>query len=74
MFQGIREYADQTGIEIEGLPKDPKADVPPGQLLPVLRNFLPSSSPCWPQPLRNPCPRHPDSASRLQITVPLACH
>jgi hypothetical protein len=54
LFQGIREYADQTGIEIEGLPKDPKQDVPPEQLLPVLRNFLatifPLLAPAAPSP------------------------
>ena len=33
LFQGIREYAEQNNIEIEGLPKDPNADVPPEQLL-----------------------------------------
>jgi phospholipase C len=40
LFQGIREYADQNNIEIEGLPKDPKDEVPAEQLLNVLRNFL----------------------------------
>ena len=40
LAQGIREYADQNHIEIEGLPKDPKEDVPPEQLLNVLRNFF----------------------------------
>ena len=40
LAQGIREYADQNHIEIEGLPKDPNDDVPPEELLNVLRNFL----------------------------------
>jgi phospholipase C len=40
LAQGIREYADQDNIEIEGLPKDPSDDVPPEELLPVLRNLL----------------------------------
>jgi phospholipase C len=40
LFQGIREYAEQNNIEVEGLPKDPNADVPPEQLLPVLRSLL----------------------------------
>ena len=40
LYQGMREYAEQNNIEIEGLPKDPKADLPPEQLLPVLRNFF----------------------------------
>ena len=40
LYQGIREYADQNHVEIEGLPKDPKADVPPEVALSVLRSFL----------------------------------
>ena len=40
LAQGIREYAAQNNVEVEGLPKDPKDDVPPEQLLTVLRNFL----------------------------------
>jgi phospholipase C len=40
LYQGIREYADQNHVEIEGLPKDPDADVPPQVALSVLRNFL----------------------------------
>jgi hypothetical protein len=40
LFQGIREYADQNNVKIEGLPKDPNGDVPPEQLLNVFRNFL----------------------------------
>ena len=40
LYQGIREYADQNHIEIEGLPKDPDADVPAEVALSVLRNFL----------------------------------
>ena len=39
LAQGIREYADQNNIEIEGLPKDPNGNLPP-ELLNVLRNFL----------------------------------
>src|ERR1700733_5863665 len=40
LSQGIREYAAQSNIEIQGLPQDPGADVPPEQTLNVLRNFL----------------------------------
>ena len=40
LFQGIREYAEQNNIKVEGLPADPGDDVPPEQLLPVLRNLL----------------------------------
>jgi phospholipase C len=39
-LDGFREYAEQNGVEIEGLPKDPNAEVPPEQLLGVLRNAL----------------------------------
>ena len=40
LVDGIREYAAQNNIEIEGLPNDPNADIPPEQVLNVLRNFL----------------------------------
>jgi hypothetical protein len=45
LYEGIRQYADQNHVEIEGLPKDPKADVPPEVALSVLRNFLPEIFP-----------------------------
>ena len=28
LLDGIREYAVERNLEIEGLPKDPKADIP----------------------------------------------
>ena len=37
MLQGIREYAAEHNLEIEGLPKDPKADIPDDQVVGVLR-------------------------------------
>ncbi len=40
LYEGIREYADQNHVKIEGLPADPNADVPPEVALSVLRNFL----------------------------------
>jgi len=58
LYQGIREYADQNYIEIEGLPKDPKADVPPEQALNVLRNYFATIFPYW--RLRCPGPGHRD--------------
>ena len=61
LAQGIREYAAQNHIEIEGLPKDPKEDVPPEQLLNVLRNFSATILPCWLRPLRVRAPQ-PDLA------------
>ena len=60
LFQGIREYADQNNVEINGLPKDPKTDVPPEQLLNVLRDFLadlfPRLAPAAVDPARRPEP------------------
>jgi phospholipase C len=39
-FNGIRAYAEQNNIKIEGLPEDPNAPVPPEQALHVIHNFL----------------------------------
>jgi phospholipase C len=40
LIQGMREYADHNDTKIDGLPEDPNDDVPPEDLLSVLRNFL----------------------------------
>ena len=40
MLQGVREYAAEHDLEIEGIPKDPKADIPDDQVVNVLRGFL----------------------------------
>jgi phospholipase C len=54
LFDGIRGYAEQHNIEIEGLPKDPKAEIPPEQALQVLQNFaatlFPRLAPAAPSP------------------------
>jgi phospholipase C len=39
-FAGIRKYAEEHHIDIEGLPADPDAEVPPEQALHILHNFL----------------------------------
>jgi phospholipase C len=39
-FNGIRAYAQQHDIQIEGLPADPHAEVPPEQALHIIHNFL----------------------------------
>ncbi|GGR89282.1 phosphoesterase [Streptomyces nojiriensis] len=39
-FEGIRGFADHHNIRIEGLPDDPKAEVPPEQALQIMRDFL----------------------------------
>jgi len=44
-FEGIRAFAEQHNIEIEGLPKDPKAAIPPEEALHILHNFLAISFP-----------------------------
>jgi hypothetical protein len=66
LFQGIREYAKQNNIEVEGLPNDPTADVPPEQLLPVLRNLLatifPLLAPAAPSPGDSGTPIPADNA------------
>ena len=43
--RALRGYAEQQGIEIEGLPDDPKAEIPPEQALNILHNFLAISFP-----------------------------
>jgi len=40
LFDGIRAYAKQANIEIDGMPKDPKVDVPPEEVMTVLRSFF----------------------------------
>jgi hypothetical protein len=37
---GLRGYAEQNDIKLEGLPEDPKRDTPPEQILTVLRSAL----------------------------------
>ena len=44
-FEGIRGFAEENNIEIEGLPKDPKAEIPPEQALNIVHNFLALSFP-----------------------------
>jgi hypothetical protein len=33
-------YAEQNNVNLEGLPEDPKADIPPEQIMTVLRSAL----------------------------------
>jgi len=40
VFNGIRAYAGQHDIRIDGLPADPKAEIPPQQALHIIHNFL----------------------------------
>jgi hypothetical protein len=45
-FNGIRAYAQQHDIQIEGLPADPHAEVPPEHALHIIHNFLAIQFPC----------------------------
>jgi phospholipase C len=38
LFDAIRGYADQNNIELEGVPKDASAEIPPEQVVTVLRS------------------------------------
>ncbi len=40
LIAGIREYATENNLDIEGLPKDPKADIPDDQVLAVIREYV----------------------------------
>lgn len=40
MLGAPRGNAEQNDITLEGLPVDPEADVPPEQILTVMRSFL----------------------------------
>jgi phospholipase C len=40
VFEGIRGYAEANNIEIQGLPADPNAEIPPEQALNIIHNFL----------------------------------
>jgi phospholipase C len=37
-LEGLRQHAAGTGVKLEGLPADPKAEIPPGQIVTVLRS------------------------------------
>jgi hypothetical protein len=40
LLDGLRGYAELNKIKLEGVPDDPKADIPPEQILTVLRSAL----------------------------------
>jgi hypothetical protein len=54
VFNGIRAYAQQNGIHIDGLPADPNAAIPPEQALHIIHSFLaiqfPLLHPAAPEP------------------------
>ena len=63
-FNGIRAYAEQNHIRIEGLPADPTAEIPPEQALPIIHNFLAIQFPLLHRPL--PVPPQPSKVSVRQ--------
>jgi phospholipase C len=40
LLDGLRGYAEQNNVQLEGLPEDPKVDIPPEQIMTVLRSAL----------------------------------
>ena len=40
VFNGIRAYAEQNNIQIDGLPADSNAEIPPEQALHIIHNFF----------------------------------
>ena len=57
LFDGIRAYAEQNNIEIEGLPADPDADDPP-------RTGTPHHPQLHGDPIPPAAPRHPGTRPR----------
>ena len=62
VFNGIRAYAEQHNIQIEGLPADPTAEIPPSKHCTSSITSSRSSSPCCTPPLR--VPPQPDPGVR----------
>jgi hypothetical protein len=60
---GIRAYAEQHNIQIEGLPADPNAEIPPEQAPHIIHNFLAIQFPLLHPAARGPVPR-PDPGER----------
>jgi hypothetical protein len=65
-FNGIRAYAEQNHVKIDGLPADPTAEVPPGQALPIIHNFLAIQFPL----LHPSLPVVPPQQSKLGVSQP----
>jgi phospholipase C len=40
LLDGLRGYAHQHNIKIEGMPEDPNAEIPPENVIPVLQNSM----------------------------------
>ncbi len=59
-FNGIRAYAEQNNIQIDGLPEDPKAEIPLSRHCTSSTTSSPSNSPCCTPPPPDPVPQVPD--------------
>ena len=49
LLDAIRGYAEQNNIELKGVPEDPSEEIPPEQVVTVLRNASECCFRCWPQ-------------------------
>ena len=58
-LNAIRQYAAQHHLDIDGLPEDPKADLPPEHVVEAMRGFFAASSHS-----SRPSPRRPPGAFR----------
>jgi hypothetical protein len=59
-FNGIRAYAEQNNIKIDGLPADPDAEIPQTRPCTSSTTSWPSSSRCCTRPHRVRPPRAPE--------------
>ena len=68
LVDGLRAYAHQHNIEIEGFPADPNAEVPPEHIVEVLQNsmamFFPQLAKSAPSPAAPPAPERYSSEGR----------
>ena len=67
VFNGIRAYAEQHNIQIEALPADPEAEIPPSKHCTSSTTSWRSSSPCCTPPLR--VPPQPDPRCEAAMTA-----
>jgi hypothetical protein len=64
-FNGIRAYAKQNHIKIEGLPADLNAEIPQSRPCTSSTTSSRSSSPSCIRPIRDPAPRPDPDVRRL---------
>jgi hypothetical protein len=37
-LDGLQQHAQENGIKLDGLPDDPRTDIPPGQIVTLMRS------------------------------------